>query len=240
MKTKKSRLFAGILVLAMALALLLSGASPARAITMADLLGGLDVVIGDKSFENFRNYVSVGTNGAYAVSPSEISVSFSITPAGLYQVDYQSGIMTVGQNQLQDTRFTYDVRVITGQPLLNGNGVTLLSYGLGGSNAAADLGKLSVSATVTDAGGGALAYEMVQDDHGGIVWSASAWWASPVNKLIVASDIALSGDNVSGGGAFISDFTQTFSQTAVPEPATMLLLGFGLLGLTGIRRKIQK
>jgi len=36
------------------------------------------------------------------------------------------------------------------------------------------------------------------------------------------------------------DFTVHGDATTVPEPASMLLLGLGLLGLIGVRRKIQK
>ncbi len=234
---RKSRLFLGMVVLAIVLSMSLLAAPTVHAITMADLLGGLDVVIGDKSFENFREYVSVGTNGALAVDPSSIFISFSITPTGLYQINYQSGAFFVGMNQIQDTRFTYDVRVITREPRLEDNSVTLLSFGLGSTNTAFDLGRVSISETVTDVTGGFLAQELVYDDHGNVVLSASRSWSPPVAQLTVRKDIGVSGDNREGGGAFLSDFAQIFSQTAVPEPATMLLLGSGLILLAGYGRK---
>ena len=237
---RKTRLFLGMIVLAIVLSMSLFTAPTVRAITMADLLGGLDVVIGDKSFENWRDYVSVGTNGALAVNPSSISVSFSINALGEFVIDYQSGVMSVGQNQIQDTRFAYDVRVITGEPRLEDNGLNLISYGLG-LNAESDLASLSISETVTDAADNPLGIKEVYDDHGVIVVSDHISWASPVVFLTVKNDIRLSGDNQPGASAFIGEFTQTFSQTsAVPEPATMFLLGSGLLGLWGARKKFKK
>ena len=46
--------------------------------------------------------------------------------------------------------------------------------------------------------------------------------------------------SVNGGMGQFYTFAFTPATTSVPEPATMLLLGLGLMGVLGIRRKIQK
>lgn len=241
MKVKRNRMFLGIIVLTMTLSLSLSAPPAVQAITMADLLGGLDVIIGDKSFEHFRDYVSVGTNGALAVNPSEIDVTFSITAAGFYEIDYESEIMSVGMNQIQDTRFTYDLRVITGENKLEDNGLYLFSYGLGNDGQNFNLGELSISETVTNAADDLIGSKLVYDDHSITTNWAHISWGPAVNLLTVKTDINLKGDDVTGGGAFISEFQQSFSQTtSVPEPITMLLLGLGLMGLAGVSRKFKK
>jgi len=56
-------------------------------------------------------------------------------------------------------------------------------------------------------------------DNGGSYWAGTIWLSS-------------------GGG--VDNFSFTTNAAPIPEPATMLLLGSGLVGLAGFRRKKNK
>ena len=61
---------------------------------------------------------------------------------------------------------------------------------------------------------------------------------APVSSISISKDISVSSGT--GGYANITTVTNNFSQTGVPEPASCLMLGAGLLGIGLLRKRARK
>jgi hypothetical protein len=102
-------------------------------------------------------------------------------------------------------------------------------------NGAAEGGAfISISESVEDENKNAVAGAqlLVFDDPNGERFTDTGIFA-PQNILHIIKDVSWSCDAGTGPDcrAFLSDFSQLFSQLQVPEPASMLLFGLGLAGL---------
>lgn len=177
----------------------------------------------DKTFSNF-SFASTASGSGIALTSADLTVAPEMTPAGPGLL-FSSGAIEVTQaspiSSVTDVDVTLDYTVtagagfhINGADLVIAGGTTIDGAG-------------SVDETVTP--GGAL--------HVMLPATTDMITFAPVASIDVLKDILVEVPAEGTGTANITAISQQYSQIGVPEPATLAIIGVGLLGFSIGRRR---
>jgi hypothetical protein len=201
--------------------------------TVADYqaLGATGCTIGDKLFNNFT-FTPTATGGATLLTASSVT----LTPITGPDIGLQfNALWFAGTNQFQDTTIGFDVTVVGGGSFLIKEASTLTSPGgFTGTGAATVSEGLCIGSPCTPVLG-----TNTINTAGTTILSSNVIF-TPSGTLHAVKDIGVTGG--SNGTANLSQVTDTFSQTQVPEPTSILLLGSVMVVTGGFfrRRQAQK
>jgi hypothetical protein len=184
---------------------------------------GGQIVVGDKTFDDFT--VSVSGTGAYIANPAALDVSGTVL--GGEQGIQISGLLAALSNRVSGSNVQvvigYDVTVT--DPVMRIDDISLSFNGVATTSTGfAKVDEIAVIPGPVTVGAAHVATPAPLSDH--------AFLSGQFASLHVEKTITLNGGE--NGIATISLITQTFSQ--VPEPATLALLGLGVLPLVRRRR----
>ena len=233
--------------------LLALSAGGAQAIPLSDLLAGQSITAGDKVFDQWR--LISETNSDFLAPPIDASGidvqplndggmdpgpgllftisngAFDVTGDGIYAfIDYMIGFRVtapagigIKDNSLQITN-----GFVTNS---GDNGMYIQEFAGTAPNLVDDPGNTSLpdlSVTSTE-------FSWLDPGPAFSDLTDSATFA-PTNSIYVSKDILVWASDVNET-ASLTGFEQRFSQTPIPEPSTVLLLGAGIAGLGLSRRK---
>jgi hypothetical protein len=178
------------------------------------LADGAFVQVDDKQFENF-DFRPAGFNGPVP-DASLIQISAISSPQDNPGLFFQSPQLLVVGNQAMDVQLAFDVTAL--DPKWKIKDVSLKFTAAQAGN-----GTAAVAEVASTSDNHALASELVYVSPNGQDFSEGSEFA-PQRTIRIRKDIGLVAN---GGAAYISDFTQNFSQVLVPEPSSLLALSIG-------------
>ncbi len=196
--------------------------------TLADLANGGTLSIGDKIFNNF----SFQNSGLTTFDPSQITVTASFNAnSGTYFLTFDGNMGLTSTGPITaDLLLRYSVTATNG--LINA-----IDSSFTGSATPHETSFLSVDETARDANGNVVGSTHVDDTNPPGSHSSTFPINPPQRTLNITKDIGFA--IVKGNGfVTVSEISQSFHQTQVPEPGTAMLLGVGLLsGSFFLRRR---
>ena len=202
-----------------------------QATQLGGLFGGADMIVGDKLFSDWTlldfNDSANPSNTDYNLIEVNPLADQALNP-GLEFVS--TGILTVSDMDIMDLYFSFTVTSLGA--LIKDNSLEITDYEFGANNFG---GLIYIEEHVYDVADNLLAFKIAEIDNFFGINDPYDWAEfAPQQSIYVEKNILLSGDWF-GDTVSLNSFDQRFSQ--VPEPATILLVSTGLLGIGALRKK---